>query len=74
MECEVRAVLLWRDGGQHSNIRRNIMSVEGPVAEGRIYPGVLPEQRGDSWDRVYPEYLWDGGHGAAYDHRQRTSL
>ena len=41
--------------------------------QGRIYPGVLPQQRSASGNRVYPEYLWRCGDGAAHDHRQRTS-
>ena len=41
---------------------------------GRVYPGILPQQRGDPWYRHYPEPLRKCRYGTTDDHCQRPSL
>ena len=40
----------------------------------RIYPGGVPEQCGDPWYCLYPEYLRKFRHGAADDHQQCAAV
>ena len=40
----------------------------------RIYPGGVPEQCGDPWHCLYPEYLRKFRHGAADDHQQCAAV
>ena len=41
---------------------------------GRVYPGILPQQRSDPWYRHYPEPLRKCRYGTTDDHCQRPSL
>ena len=74
LESEVRAVLFCCDGAEYQYCGGDIISLERQVDTGGIYSGVLPQQRGNPWNRIYPEYLRDVGDGSAYDYRERPAV
>ena len=49
-------------------------SLKREKCKSRIYPGGVPEQCGDPWYCLYPEYLRKFRHGAADDHQQCAAV
>ena len=71
---QIRSVLLLCNTALNSCGMGTFPSLKREKCKRRIYPGGVPEQCGDPWYCLYPEYLWNLGDGAAYDRQCGAAL